>query len=358
MSMRGLIKEGYMSQGYIDSDGHIMENEGELSEFIEAPFKGARSLTLRAMMPSLDEFHTPSYSNAKSRARHPGTFDPTVGPERWLEFLERTGIEYTVLYTTGALAYGHIMYPEWALGFARAYNNWLYEKYLKVSRRFKGVALIPMQEPSLAVEELRRAVKELGMVGAMIPSNGLKRHVSAKEFWPIYEEAESLGCVLVVHGGSYSDLGFNTFTVFPATRALGMPFPLAIAMTGLIVDGVLDRFPKLRVGFVEGGTAWIPLVVDRLEREVEYGGLELPRRVEDYFRSGQVYVSCEGNERALAYAIERVGVEPFMFASDFPHEITLDNAMEEINEILGREDIRKEHKMAILGDNARKFYRL
>jgi len=47
-----------------------------------------------------------------------------------------------------------------------------------------------------------------------------------------------------------------------------------------------------------------------------------------------------------------------MFASDFPHEITLDNAMEEINEILGREDIRKEHKMAILGDNARKFYRL
>jgi len=347
-----------MSNGYVDSDGHVMINERELNDFIEEPFKVFGYLTMNRMMPSLDEFHTPSYSNAKSRARHPGTFDPTVGPERWLEFLERTGIEYTVLYTTGALAYGHIMYPEWALGFARAYNNWLYEKYLKVSRRFKGVALIPMQEPSLAVEELRRAVKELGMVGAMIPSNGLKRHVSAKEFWPIYEEAESLGCVLVVHGGSYSDLGFNTFTVFPATRALGMPFPLAIAMTGLIVDGVLDRFPKLRVGFVEGGTAWIPLVVDRLEREVEYGGLELPRRVEDYFRSGQVYVSCEGNERALAYAIERVGVEPFMFASDFPHEITLDNAMEEINEILGREDIRKEHKMAILGDNARKFYRL
>src|SRR5205823_4881074 len=84
--------------------------------------------------------------------------------------------------------------------------------------------------------------------------------------------AEKLNCIMAVHGGSYINLGFNTYTVFPATRALGMPFPLAIALTGLMVDGVFDRFPRLRVGFMEGGTAWIPLVLDRLERELEYGG--------------------------------------------------------------------------------------
>ena len=49
-----------------------------------------------------------------------------------------------------------------------------------------------------------------------------------------------------------------------------MPFPLAIAMTGMIQDGVWDAFPKLKVGFLEGGTSWIPLVIDRLEREREY----------------------------------------------------------------------------------------
>jgi predicted TIM-barrel fold metal-dependent hydrolase len=332
-----------------------MINERELNEFIEQPFKSMGYLTLGRMMPSLDAFHTPSRAVAR---RSEGQFDWSVGPEKWLEFLERTGIESAVLYTTGALAYGHIIYPEWALAFAKAYNNWLYEKYLKVNPRFKGVALIPMQEPEMAVEELRRAVTKLGMVGFMVPSNGLKRHVSAKEFWPIYEEAEKLNCAVAVHGGSYSDLGFNTFTVFPATRALGMPFPLAIAMAGMIVDGVLDRFPRLRVGFLEGGTAWIPLVVDRLERELEYGGLELKRRPEDYFRSGRIFVGCEGNEKALAYAIERVGVEPFMFASDFPHEITLGNCMEEIHEILERDDIRVEHKQAVLGDNARRFYQL
>ena len=69
-----------------------------------------------------------------------------------------------------------------------------------------------------------------------------------------------------------------------------------------------------------------------------------------------MFVGCEGNEKALAYAIERVGPDPFMFASDFPHEITMDNCMEEINEIVEREDIKEEHKMLILRENARHMY--
>jgi len=206
------------------------------------------------------------------------------------------------------------------------------------------------------VAELRRAVTDLGFVGAMIPSNGLTRHVSHPEYWPIYAEAERLNCVVAIHGGNYMNLGFNTYTVFPATRALGMPFPLAIAATGLIVDGVFDRFPQLRVGFMEGGTAWIPLVIDRLAREVEYGSLTLPRPPEAYFTADRIFVGCEGNEQALAYAIARVGPKPFMFASDFPHEITIANCMEEIHEVLERSDLTQDDKAAILGENARRFY--
>ena len=342
-----------MARNYVDSDGHVMENERELNDFIEEPFRGFGYVTTRRMLPSLDRFHT-----ARVEGRRPGTFDPTVGPEKWIEFLDKTGLEFSVLYPTEGLAYGQVVFPEWAVAYARAYNNWLYEKYLKVSSRLKGMALIPMQDVPNSVIELRRAVRDLGMVGAMIPSNGLNEHVSAKHFWPIYEEAEKLDCALAVHGGSYGNLGFNTFTVFPATRALGMPFPLAIAMTGLIVDGVFDAFPKLKVGFLEGGTSWIPLVIDRLERESEYGGLRIKRKPEDYFRTRRIFVGCEGNEKALAYSIERVGHEPFMFASDFPHEITMDNCMEEIDEIRERKDIKEEHKTAILGDNARRFYKL
>lgn len=343
-----------MSEGYVDSDGHVMVSERELNEFLEAPFQ-EKYLTFREMLPGLDAFHTPTKNRGP---RKPGAFDPTVGPERWMEFMDKTGLECAVLYPTAGLAYGHIIYPDWALTYARAYNNWLSEKYLKTSPRFKGMALIPLQDVPSAVAELRRAVGELGMLGAMLPSNGLKRHLSAKEFWPVYEDAEKLNCALAVHGGSYSDLGFNTFTVFPATRALGMPFPLMIAMTGMIVDGVFDAFPRLRMGFLEGGTSWIPLVIDRLERELEYGGLKLERKPEDYFGGDRIFVGCEGNEKALSYSVRRVGPGPFMFASDFPHEITMDNCMEEINEILGRKDVEEGHKRAILGDNAKRFYRL
>jgi len=110
------------------------------------------------------------------------------------------------------------------------------------------------------------------------------------------------------------------------------------------------------VGFMEGGTSWIPLVIDRLKREMEYTPLRLKRSPEEYFRG--VFVGCEGNEEALSYSIQRVGPEPFMFASDFPHEIMVENCMREIDEILERKDLTDEHKAAILGGNARRFYRL
>lgn len=342
-----------MATGYVDSDGHVMEKVDEIAERIGKVNGIEGEINPRRMVPSLDRFHTP-----RLQRRTPGTFDASIGPEKWLQFLGQTGLEYSVLYPTEGLAYGQISFAQWAVAYARGYNDWLCEKYLRFSPKLKGVALIPMQDVPSAVAELRRSVQELGMLGAMLPSNGLRFHLGAKEYWPIYEEAEKLDCALAVHGGCYGDLGFNSFGVFPATRALGMPFPLAIAATGMIVEGMLDQFPKLRIGFLEGGTAWIPIVIDRLQREMEYGGLRLKHKPEEYFTSGQIFVGCEGNEKALAYAIERVGPEPFMFASDFPHEISLGNCMEEINEILERSDLKPAHKTAILGDNARRFYQI
>ena len=234
-----------MANKRVDCDGHVMEVTDELISFVGEPFKTTGHMNPRRVLPSLDRFHTP-----RLEERKPGTFDPSVGPEKWLQFLDKTGLESSVLFPTEGLAYGQVAFPPWAVAYARAYNDWLHAKYLKFNSRLKGIALIPLQEVPAAVTELRRAVKELGMVGAMLPSNGLSPHLSARHFWPVYEEAAKLDCALAVHGGCYGDLGFKTYTVFPATRALGLPVPLAIAATGMIVDGVLDTFPTLRVGFL------------------------------------------------------------------------------------------------------------
>jgi predicted TIM-barrel fold metal-dependent hydrolase len=279
---------------YVDCDGHVMEKVDELIGYVGEPFKTTGHLNPRRILPTLDRFHTPRLEERKA-----GTFDPNVGPEKWLQFLEKTGLESSVLYPTEGLAYGQVAFPPWAIAYARAYNDWLHAKYLKFSPRLKGIALIPLQDVPAAVTELRRAVKELGMVGAMLPSNGLNPHLSAKHFWPVYDEAAKLDCSLAVHGGCYGDLGFNTYTVFPATRALGMPVPLAIAATGMIVDGVFDAFPSLRVGFLEGGTSWIAMVIDRLERELEYGGLRIQRNPRIILKVARFLSAAKATKRRL-----------------------------------------------------------
>jgi predicted TIM-barrel fold metal-dependent hydrolase len=343
-----------MSAGYVDADGHIMENMEEISALLEAPFKDGRL----ANLPSLDRFHVPTGTRGPSRE---GTFDRSVDAQRWLQFLDKTALEYTVLYPTTGLAYGQVVYPDWAVAYARAYNTWLYEHYVKVSPRLKGVALIPMQDVPAAVLELRRAVTELGMVAAMIPSNGLTRHISHKEYWPIYEEAEKLDCALGVHGGSNLEgAGLNTFTNFTASHVLHHPLPLMVTAVSFIYHGVFDRFPGLRVAFLEGGCAWLASILDRAERDENYfDRQDQPKQHPvNYFRSGRILIGCEGSEHALAYLAKRVGIEPFAYASDYPHEVDLPAAKHEIGEIAERADLSDQEKQAVLADNAKRFFKL
>ena len=96
---------------YVDADGHIMEKAADLIGFLEEPWRSAETVAERRLLPSLDEFHTP-------QLRKKGTFDFNVGPEQWLQYLDKTGLESTVLYTTTALAYGHVVIPEWAVAYA------------------------------------------------------------------------------------------------------------------------------------------------------------------------------------------------------------------------------------------------
>ena len=113
-----------MATHYVDSDGHVMERVDEIAKLIERQNGIEGEIHVRRMVPSLDRFHTP-----RLQRRTPGTFDPAIGPERWMEFLNKTGLEYSVLYPTEGLAYGQVSFVDWAVAYARGYNDWLYEKY-------------------------------------------------------------------------------------------------------------------------------------------------------------------------------------------------------------------------------------
>ena len=95
-----------------------------------------------------------------------------------------------------------------------------------------------------------------------------------------------------------------------------------------------------------------------MERDEGYFPEKGKRKAIEYLTSGNILVGCEGSEGSLAYAASRVGIEPFAYASDYPHEVDLAHGIHEIEEVAERDDMNDAQKQAILGGNARRFFKL
>jgi predicted TIM-barrel fold metal-dependent hydrolase len=358
--------------GIFDSDGHLWEDYDGIIRHLPARYRDdfdARRLSPDLFLfPPLDHFHSMPIRMRGFADRQGGI----VGVDEWVEFMEQVDIDHSVLYPTRGLGYGRIRDLRFQAMVCRAYNTWLSETYIHhPSGRFSGMAMLPMQSPDLAVKELRHAVQELGLRGAMLPSHGLPTHLGSHEYWPVYEEAEQLQCGLAFHGGSHDGYGFDDLNVFAAVHALGHPFGLLICLAGLVFNGVFDKFSGLRVAFLEGGSAWIMMALERFaesyEGFMEYEDdarelIQLPdgQEVDDYIinllQTNRIALGCEGGEHDLEYIIKRVGCCPFMYSSDFPHEVSADSCRHEVAK-LSQLQISSDDKAAILGTTGREFYR-
>ncbi|MBI3767585.1 MAG: amidohydrolase [Deltaproteobacteria bacterium] len=342
----------------IDSDGHIYESDSEIFEHLEGCYAGRRTVLGFPFWPTLDGFQRGAIH---ARLGIHESFQVDAGT--WLDFLDATGIESTVLYPTAGLATGLIRDPDWAVAVTRAYNDWLAARYLARSPRLRGVALLPLQDPLEAARELRRAVRERGMVGGVLAPIGLERTLGHADFDPVYAEAERLDCPLAVHGGPAVGLGLDRLEPFAQVHTLSHPFAQMIQMTSILMGGVLDRFPRLRIAFLEAGVSWVPFLVDRMDRS--YEGRMYPeytggcaRRPSEYLMNGNVFFSCESGERLLAHVAELTGGERLLFASDFPHEVNLERCRREIAAFASHAELSEQQRIAVLAGNARRFYGL
>ena len=144
-----------------------------------------------------------------------------------------------------------------AAALASARNTWLAEYCAADPKRIKGTAALAQQDIDASVEELRRSVTELGMVGASIFPNVKGRHLGDRCYFPLYAEAEKLNVPICVHMflGRYGSDATGTERVdkFFYSHLFGHPFEQMIALSVILGEGVLDRFPKLRFVFLESG---------------------------------------------------------------------------------------------------------
>jgi hypothetical protein len=121
----------------------------------------------------------------------------------------------------------------------------------------------------------------------------------------------------------------------------------------------MDRYTGLRVAFMEGGCGWLVPLLDRMQRNEEYFDTRQGKPgLQDYLAAGRVLVGCEGEDQSMAYVIQRAGPQAFAYSSDYPHEVDLEDAKRQIEETLERTDLSHDDKAAVLGGNARRFFRL
>lgn len=348
-----------MRDGYriIDADGHILEPDHELRDYLPSPYRDLEWNPVYPLWPTFD-----GYVRA---LRAPGGWaGGTSGltSTHWLEFLDRNGIDATVLYPSLGLAHGLIQDYDYAVAIAQAYNDWLADRYLRVSPRLLGVALLPMQRVDAAVAELRRAVTELGMVGGVLPAVTLAgKGYGEPEFHPLWAEAERLDVPLVTHGGSSAQLGLDLLHNFTVGHTLEHPFAQMRHLASMLFEGVFERFPKLRFGYLECGAGWLPYLMDRMDEEIERKAKYSPnckRKPSEYLRAGNIYVTAEVEEGTLPFVLDYVRPDILLWASDFPHERDQRDFKDDIPHLIAREDIADEHKRAMFFDNPNRFYRL
>ena len=341
----------------IDADGHVMETDAALYEYLPPPYAGNPAvLTQASFFPSIDGWNRSARRIADGGARAPD--EPSAAD--WLRFLDEAGVALTVLYPSAGLGYGLIKDPHWATALGRAYNDWLYDRFLRVSPRLKGAALIPLQDVEAAVRELRRAVTELGMVAAMLPAVGPRFALGNRAYWPIYEAAQELDCLLTVHAGATQGLALDVLERLVEVRTLSHSLGQSIQLTSMIFSGVFDAFPRLRVAYAEAGCGWIPYLAERLDMEYEHRRVQAPDLhvlPSEHLASGRIFVHCELEERGLPAAIEVLGEDNLFVASDYPHEPKHEFPAA-VAHFLARPDLTETAKTKILADNPRRMYRL
>jgi uncharacterized protein len=346
-----------------DGDGHVYEDSDELIQYFEGAYAGIRRFKAFDLFPSLDGWSR-GFSLEKEKNRE-GYSNVSTDAAIWGRMLDRIGADGSVLYPTAGLACGLMQNAEVAAATAAAYNNWLEDRYTRKDKRLYGAAMVAVQNPAAAAKEVARCAERTNFCAVYLPTVTATGKTYGDEFfWPIFEAAQKLNLPIALHGGPSRGFGFDHFQPFIKTHTLEHPVPLMIQLTDMIFSGVFDVFPDLRVAFLEGGCAWVPFMIDRLDYEYHsLFGVSVRKKLRQppsaYLRDGEhFWVSLELGERSLKYVIDCMGSERIIYASDFPHEPSEDEILADVPEFLDNPDYDDTVKGNILYRNTINLYRL
>jgi uncharacterized protein len=352
-----------------DIDGHHFETLSykEIVEFIEDPVMrdqakyqgfGGGGIT------------SPSggYQELVGRiTRHDGRRPEKIGAgqqrdltltRRWMDAI---GIDQLCLFPTPMLGLGLTPRPEVEVGMARAYNRWLCDVVLAQEPRIKASLYLPLNDPEATYKMVKDFAGKKGVIGFTICSPHYKA-VYDNAYMKTYALIEEMGLPLVFHGAFAwgQDKSVSLCNRFIAVHALGFSWFNILHCTNWLVNGMPERFPKLKVIWVESGLAWIPFLMQRLDNEWMMRSSEVPllkKRPSGYMR--EMHYSTQpmemvNNREALELTFKMINAETqLLYASDYPHwDMDLPSTIYDL-------PFLSEHaKRNILGGNAKRVFNL
>ena len=238
--------------------------------------------------------------------------------------MDATGIDRQLLLIT-APAVQAFRDPAEALDVAISSNDEVAEACRKYPDRFSALAAVPPQDPAAAAKEMDRAMNRLGLNGVVINSHTHGEYLDDSKFWSIFEAAEALNAAIYIHPQSPPP---NMVTEFAKRGLEGavMGFQVDVAMhtVALILSGVFDRFPKLKLVIGHGGEG-LPFWLFRLDYQqkviLENRGYKLKHPISEYLKRN-VFMTTSGMgwEPAILFCQQVMGVENILYAMDYPYE--------------------------------------
>ena len=220
--------------------------------------------------------------------------------------------------------------------------------------RFVAFASVALQFPDLAAQQLEEGVKKLGLRGAAIGGHVNGEELSAPRFDPFWAKAEALGTVIFIHPQGIPEMQKRLQGNGLLTNVIGNPLETTIALSHLIFDGTLDRFPGLKICSAHGG-GYLPSYADRSDHgcltfPAQCNKTPLKKHATEYLR--QLYFdSLVFSPEALRHLVAQCGSSQIVLGTDYPYPWT----STAVDHILGTPSLSNAERQAILGGNASKL---
>lgn len=319
------------SYGVVDCDIHpAFSDRSELARYLPARWQEhLRGFGLRTGNPFAGSMPYPRLTpgNGMRRDAWPPSGGPPASDLAFLQeqLLDPLNIEFGLLQPLAAGS--SVLNQEFGRALCTAINDWQVDKWLSKEPRLKGAICVPQEDVEGALAEIERRVSDKRFVQIAIPPRALEP-AGRKRYWPIYEAAAHYGLPIGMHSAAYGSRA-NTgagWTSFYIEEHYAFSNAAQTAMTSMIFEGAFEQFPELKLVLVEGGFAWLPPLMWRMDREWKRMGDEVPhvRRAPSSYVRSNVWLTTQPieepeNNRHLLDLLRWIGPDRLMFSTDYPH---------------------------------------